>query len=463
MKLRLLLIVLMALLAAPTAGAQDTVRVSLEEFIRSGLENSGELDAERQKVNLAENRIRQTKSKRYLPKFELNTQHGVIPGVKSNREDLDPNEYYLDPNLENDFEDIGLFTRAEVQAVQPVFTWGALSNAVKASKSAAEAAESQLAMKQDETELRLYNLYQSYLLSMEVERLLNEAREQIDRVERQLDKSRQEQGSELDESDLFKFKVFKSEFEIRAAEVRENAAYIQRIWNYVLQADEQTVYMPEEQFLDPVGNPIREIGYYKSEAVNARPEVQALEAGIEAAEYGVQATRAQNYPKLFIGLTGSFAHTPNRPRQSNPFIINNTNYASASIGFGIQQNLDFFSMRYDVNRSRIQRRQAEFSKDAAVDGIILQVNEKYRDASLSKIKIEKTDEALTTTRKWVRQEQLDYDFDMGEPKDLIDAIKKELELKVQYKQQIFNFNRDMAELFRSSALPVTTLQTNYSE
>lgn len=464
MSTKTLLLGAVCLFCVISAGqAQDTVRVSLQEFIAQGVQNSGEIDAERQKVRLAENRIRQTQSKRYVPKFELNTQHGVIPGVKSNRDDLDENEYYLDPNLENDFEDIAVFTRAEVQLIQPLYTWGALKNAVKASKAAANAAESQFNIKKSETELRLYKLYQSYLLSLEVSRLLDEAQQQLDDIGQQIEEKRKEEGSELDESDVFKFEVFKSEFAIRTAEVKENAEYVQNIWNYVMNATGNTVYMPEERFLDPVQNPIKTLDYYRSRAVNQRPEVEALEAGIEAAEYGVNATRAQNYPSLFLGLQGSFAHTPNRPRQSNPFIINNTNYASASIGVGIRQNLDFLSMKYDVQKSKIQREQAEFSKQAAIDGIVLQINEKYKEASVSKIKVEKTDEALVTSKKWLRQEQLDYDFGMNNTKDLIDAIQKELELKVKYKREIFNFNQDMAELFKASDLSVTKLTTNYSE
>lgn len=443
--------------------AQDTVRVSLEEFISRGIKNSGEIDAERQNVRLAENQIRQTQSKRYVPKFELNTQHGVIPGVKSNRDDLDPNEYYLDPNLENDFEDIAIFTRAEVQLLQPLYTWGALKNAVKASKAAANAAESKFQITQNQTELRLYKLYQSYLLSLEISRLLNEAQQQLDDIGEQLEEKKNEEGSELDESDVFKFEVFKSEFAIRTAEVRENAEYVQNVWNYVMGGDQGTVYMPEKRFLDPVQNPIKTLDYYRSRAVNERPEIEALEAGINAAEFGVKATKAKNYPSLFLGLRGSFAYTPNRPRQSNPFIINNTNYASASIGFGIRQNLDIFSMKYDVQERKIQEQQAEFSKEAAVDGIVLQINEKYKNASVSKIKVKRTDEALVTSKQWLRQEQLDYDFGMNNTKDLIDAIQKELELKVQYKREIFNFNKDMAELFNASDLSVTKLYTNYSQ
>src|SRR5699024_16137 len=81
------------------ATAQDTVRVSLEEFIEKGTEYAGQLKYEQQKINLAENKVVQVQSKRYLPKFELSTQHGIVPGVISQRSDLDPDEYYLDPNL----------------------------------------------------------------------------------------------------------------------------------------------------------------------------------------------------------------------------------------------------------------------------------------------------------------------------------------------------------------------------
>lgn len=461
MKNTVLLVWLLLLLLSTAKGQHmDTLQVSLQQFMEEGVENSGQIRYERQKVDLASNRVDQANASRYLPRFQLSTQHGVIPGVKSQREDLDPNEFYLDPNLENDWEDIGLFTRAEVEAIQPIFTWGALKSAVSAAEAGAKAAEEQFRSQKVGIEVRLYELYQSYVLTLEIQRLLDEAQGEIDKIEKQIDEKQEQGESDLDESEVFKFKVFKSEFAIRAAEVEENFRYIKSVWNYVMQADDGTVYEPETRFLDPVNEPIKELDFYRMRAVEMRSEVKAIEAGIEAAEYGLQATKAQNYPVLFLGLTGSYANTPNRPRQSNPFIINNTNYASAAVGFGIRQNLDFLGIKADVEKSRIQYNQAKYLKDAAVDGIVLEINDRYKNASISKIKVDKTDEALVTAKKWLRQEQLDYDFGIGDTKDLIDAMKKELELRVQLKQQIFDFNKDMAELFRASGIEISTLNMN---
>ncbi|MDZ7659809.1 TolC family protein [Fodinibius sp.] len=435
---------------------QDTVKVSLESFIERGIENSGQIEYEQRKVALANNQINQAQAKRYLPQFQLSTQHGIVPGVIS-QTNLPEDEYYLDPELENDWENWAVFTRAEVSAVQPIFAWGALKNAVKAAKSAAVAAQKQFEKEKANLRLRLFELYQSYLLTNEILVLLDEAQNQIDKIERQIEEKQEKGDADFDESDLFKFKVFKSEFDIRAAEVREEAKMTQRIWNYVLNAEENTVYVPDTNFLDPVSEKLREIDYYRSHALANRSEIDAIEAGIDAAEYGMKAQKQKNYPSLFIGLRGSFANTPNRPRQSNPFIINNSNYASGSFGFGIRQNLDFLSIQADIQKGRIQYRQAKYLKDAAVDGIVLEINQAYKKTSLSKVKVDKTDEAHITSKKWLRQEQLDYDFGMGDTKDLVDAMKKELELRVQLKREIFNFNNNIAELYRKSGLRILEL------
>ena len=457
---RLLLLCTLLVLCTSSLSAQDTVKVSLQEFIEIGVDNSGQLDFEKQKVSLAENKISQAQNQRYLPRFELSTQHGLIPGVRSNVEGLDPNEFYLDPDLENDWEDIGIFTRAEVNAIQPIFAWGGLRNLVKAARAGAESAKERFESQKADIEIRLYELYESYLLSIELQRLLDEAQSKIDRIDKQIEERKESGDADLDESDVFKFEIFKSEFAARSAEVNQNLSYIKNIWDYVTQSDSSTVYMPNLQFLDPVSNNIEELSYYKIHALEDRSEINAIEAGIEAAKYGLEARKAQNYPTLFLGLSGSYANTPNRPRQSNPFIINNTNYASAAVGIGIRQNLDFLSMKADVERSNIQYKQAKYLLEAAVDGIVLEINERYKNASLSKIKVERTDEALVTSKKWLRQEQLDYDFGMGDTKDLIDAMQKELELKVQLKRETFEFNKNMAQLFKASGLEITTLKLN---
>ncbi len=444
-----------------SVSAQDTLRVNLSQFIDRGLQASGQVAYERRSVDLANNRVGLAQSQRFLPRVDFSSQHGVIPGVVSkDPRNLPPGQFYLDPNLENDWEDWAIFTRAELNAIQPIYSWGAIRSAIDAARSGARAAEFQFDAVKAEAELQLYELYYSYLLAIEISRILDEGDREMNRLERELYRMRDEGDPDIKESDIFKFEIFKSEFQVQRVEVREGMDFIKRIWNYALQAGPDQFYIPEENFLDPVAYQIHEFEYYLQMAINARPELRGVESGIDALRSGLDAARAQQYPLFFLGITGSYANTPNRPRQTNPFIINNTNYASGGVGFGIRQNLNFSGIRNSVDRAEIEYRRINDLHKAVTDGITLEINEKYREAVIAEMRLRQTEEALVIARNWVRNEQLNYDIGFGDVEDLLDSVQKEFELRIQLKQNIFDLNKKIAELYKSGGIPIQKLSIN---
>ena len=439
--------------------AQDTLSVNLQEFLERGLERSGQVSYEGRAVDLAVNRQKQARSQRFLPRIEISTQHGVTPGVKSPM-GFPEGQFYLDPTLENDWEDWAIFTRAELSVVQPVFSWGAISNAIKAAEAGARASEFQFSAVKAEAEKQLFELYYSYLLAIEIERILEEARSQIRQVERQIEQMQEEGDPTLKEADVFKFEIFKSEFAVQEMEVKQGVRSVESIWNHILGDNSGTVYRPAENFLDPVPFELEPFTYYEQMAIQNRPELRGADEGIEATRRGAEAARAQRYPALFIGLSGSYANTPNRPRQSNPFIINSTNYANAGVGFSFRQNLNFSSMKNNVERADIEHRRVQDLKDALTDGIILELNETYSEAAIAEVRVRQTNEALITARNWVRHEQLNYDIGFGDVEDLLDAVEKELELRLKLKQNTFELNKKVAALNKAAGIPVNQLSTN---
>lgn len=444
------------LFVACPAMAQDTLRVSLSDFIQSGIERSGQVQYDHGSVDLARNRIDQVRANRVLPSFSLNTNHGVIPGVRS-ESGLPRNEWYLDPNLINDWSDWAIFTRAELEAVQPVFAWGAINKAIRAAEYGALAAEQEFLARRSDLELQLFELYQSYLLVLEVERIVEDAEETIEEVERQIERMREENDPMLKERDVFQFEIAKAEFVTQRVQVEQSRATIERIWNYVLGSDGSLVALPTEDFLDPVPFDIQPFDFYQMQAMENRPEMRGVEAGMEAYRHSIDAVRSQGLPMVYVGLTGSFANTPNRPRQSNPFIINTTNYLSGAVGFGVRQSLNFSSIRSRVDRERIEYNRVRDLREALSDGIMIELNETYMEAVIAETRLRQTNQALTTTRNWVRHEQLNYDYGFGEVEDLIDSVKKELELRVERKQNTFDLNKKVAALYKASGIPVIQL------
>jgi len=440
--------------------SQDTLSINLQEFIEKGIAASGQVAYERGATELADNRVEMAKSQRILPSINLNTQHGVVPGVVSQVPGLSEGQYYLDPNLENDWEDWAVFTRAELNAVQPIFSWGAINSAVKAAEEGAKAAEFRFDAVTAEAEFQLFELYYSYLLAIEIQRILDDANSQLEQVDETLQEMQEEGNPDLEEADIFKLDIFKAEFQTQRIEVQQSLDFVKRMWNYALQTSEGVTYIPEEQFLDPLPYEIEEYTFYESNAMQSRSELRGVEAGIEALRNSVEATRAQQYPLLFLGITGSFAHTPNRPRQTNPFIINNSNYASAGVGFGIRQNLNFQSIRNRVEKTEIEYQRVNDLHKAVTDGIVLEVNEAYREAVIADSKRKQTDEALKIARNWVRNEQLNYDLGFGDVENLLEAVQKELELRLNLKQNTFELNKRIAALYKASGVSVSQMTIN---
>lgn len=445
-------ILLFLLLRPVTVFAQDTLRLNIHEFIERGLRESTMLKAQQQSVEIAGTRIQEAKASRILPNASANTAHGLVPGVKGTQGNP-PGSLYLDPTLRNDWEDWAIFTRAEITAIQPIYTWGAISNAIKAAEAGAKAAEATFHGEISQYETTLWELYYAKLLALELSRLVDRANSELRRADRELEKLLEEGDDSIEDKDIYEFNIFRHEFAMMADEVNENLKTVNRIWNLALNNGDDIVFLPEDQFLDVLEVSIADIGYYEQRAIVSRPEMRHISAVVDAAQHGLQVARAQNYPSFFLGLSASVAVTPNRPKQDNPFIQNRTNFSNLVYGFGFRQNLNFGIMRSRQERSRIQFRQASYSKEAVSDALRLDLAERYKNVMVARSRIEHLGKAYDISNEWLRQEQLDYDLGFGDVKNLVDAVKKNLELEVALKQRTHDFNVNIGRLYRAAGIP----------
>lgn len=438
--------------------AQDTLEISLRDFIDLGLSNSGQIKYDKTSVDLAENRVSSAKDQRFLPSLNFRSEHALVPGVSSPG-NFPEEEIYLDPNAKNDWDKVGVFNRLRITGVQPVFTWGSINKAISAAEEAVKATEFEFQAKKEDMEVRLFELYYSYVLALEIERLLKDAEDKINQIENSLDDA-QEEGDDIDETDVYKFKVFKAQFGIQKAEIDESLVFVKQTWEYILRNENGTIYIPSIRYLDPLAVKLSGLDHYQNSAFLNRNELRGISTGKEALMKYIDYQKASNLPGLYLGFTTTFASTPIRPRQPNPFISTPENTFNTAFGITIRQNLNFFQAKTQLDRVKIELRKMDYLSEAAKDGILLEVNQAYQKAAVAEVKVERTDEALLTTKQWLRMEQQDYDFGIGEVKDLIDAMKMELELRLKEKESIFEFNTSMAKLNNAAGIPLELLQNN---
>jgi outer membrane protein len=177
--------------------------------------------------------------------------------------------------------------------------------------------------------------------------------------------------------------------------------------------------------------------------------MKAIMFAERAASYAVSAQKAQRFPALFFGLSGEYVHTP-RPVQSQPLFGSRFDYVNVVYTFGIRQSLNFGVMNAKVAQIEYQQKEAEYSKSAIGQALMIEVANTVKDYTLAKNKKEKLADALQTSKEWLRKEQIDYDLGLGELKNLVEALKTNLELDAEYKQAVFDFTVKGAAVLKAS-------------
>jgi len=453
-----ILIFLVFLGLGSSAIAQDTLRFSLDAFIKRGLTFSDELRARETGVQLSDNSIKEAKLLGFLPRFELTSNHGVIPDVISdsilaNGSRLPRDEYYLDPNLKNDWSKIKFFTQLELRMLQPIYTWGAIRSAVDAAKAGAVATREQLSLDKTKLELRLYELYYARVLSMELNRRLIDAKKDFEDAERRLQEMIDDGDPDLEDSDIYKFRIFKQEFLSRAEEVEQNEIFLQNTWNTILGLSTGDKAIPVDVFLETVDYQVLDLTSYSHSASVQRPEARSIDAAIDAAYAGWKAQKAQYKPAVFLGLGAEYVYSP-RPVERQPLFGNRYNYVNVIYSFGIRQNLNFLSINQKTERSALQLKQAQYSKNAIVNAVMLDASDKHRQLTLAAERVKTTSEARQASKEWLQQEQIDYDLGLGIVKNLVDAVKTNLELEVLYLQRVYEYNLSVGRLKQASGVSI---------
>ena len=449
-----LILAINVLAFGPVAAQQDTLRMSWPEFMDRGLQNAAQLDMQQTEIRMAQNQVDKARNKKWFPQIDLRTNHGLVPGVVS---DSVRSKQYLDPDLGNDWSDWGIFTEIRISALQPIYTWGALDNAISAAEKGVEARRHQYESKEKDWELRLYKLYHSHILASEMRRIVDDAENTIDKAEKKIKEMEESGDSDLDYSEVYKFEIYKTKFNSKATEARENSKFVERAWQQVVHSDTSTRVLPTQKSLQRVRNEIRAISYYQQRAYEQRNDIEALDAAEQASKMGYEAQKAQRWPMVYLGLGGEFVNRP-RPASDQPLFGDRFTYANVIYSFGIRQNLDFSSIKNSVDQSYHQYQKAQYSKDAAMQGIRLQINEQYKKVQTRLSQMENSQKALQKSKEWVRQEELDYDLGIGEMKDLIEAVRTRLETEAEHLENIYKFNVALAELYRKAGISLNKVQ-----
>jgi len=435
--------------APPTAAAIDTTRFDLTGAILQSLETSPEVNIVASDRDRAAARSELARSSRFGTVFNLQTAHAIAPGI-SNPNNTPSEELYLDADVRNDWRDIRPFNQIEVDLLQPIYTGGEVSGNIRAARYGEDVERARVRGEEGQVAFRTAELYYGLLLTNELRRVADEAEDVLRQARREIERLLDEGDPDVDSADEFKLALTEQELKRQRAEVEQQQQTLRSAFARQLGLPGRGTVLPEQEFLQALSFVPREMDDYFAEAMEHRAELSQARAGREARQAQVDVARSAYVPSLFTGIQANYRFAQGRFRQPNPFVSDSFDGRSLRAGLGLQFNLNIFQTRARVEQARADARKVDYQLEAAEQLTLFEVEEAYRRVQSATVALEAEEEALAISRRWLREEQINFDLDFGDTNNLIEAVEASLEQRIRYNEAIRSYNMAILRLHRAS-------------
>lgn len=426
---------------APTAKV-----LTIDECIRGALATAPELGESQADIELAQSKLEEAKGYRF-PQIELRGLFGPVPEARGNQ--------VSSPDGVNDTDSFTWFARADATLVQPLYTFGKISESMKAATHGIEVDRAKKDQRRNEVALQTKEYYYGVLLARELKEVVKEVRENLDKARTKARELLDKASPNVDELDLYKLDAFNGEVGKYLAEADKGETL-------ALSALRTRIGLPPEAPIDiaterlvPDEETVADLSVYIDEARAKRPEFRQLKEGLQAREALVEAARANYYPDIFLAGLLSGAYSPERSRIDNPFIIDEFNHFWSGIALGVKWKLDFGITGSKVAGERAQYNRLLSTKVYAENNIPLQVKKAWLELKESEKSIAANRDAYSHAKKWIVSAMANFDFGVGPAKELFDGLQNYARMRAGYFQSIYNQKMSRANLdYAVGALPL---------
>ncbi len=423
-----------------------TIRLNLARAEQMALSNHPQLA--RAEANLRLARAKQTQAYHggILPTLSLRNIYGVLPRLRGV---LTETGVLVSPDTSTGLGDLRPFTEVELNIVQPLYTFGRVSQLKRAATYGVQAEEAGLSASRAEVREQVRTLYWGVVLGQTLQRIVEDAQTEVSKAEQTLETKLDEGSDEVSQNDLFKLQLFRYEVDKRHREAEEKVQLAQSALRQAVGLAPTSFLLVEDSTLGRLDFTLDSLSTYIMLSLQSRPDLRRLGAGIAAREALTRSSASAYRPQFFIGAQVKLNHAPNRFDPQNPFLNNPTNFFRPGIVLGLNWNLNFVQTKDRVRVARFEEDALAARWPMAEAGVRLEVERAFLSLQRADQDIRESERALRASNNWLRSAAQTFDLGIGDVKDFIDAFRADGTMRAEHAENIARFNTTLAALGRA--------------
>ncbi|PTL36622.1 hypothetical protein CLG94_02775 [Candidatus Methylomirabilis limnetica] len=345
-----------------------------------------------------------------------------------------------DPTVNNVFE------RVEMKLVQPLYTFGKLTGFRSAAEEGVKVEKAKVEEKAADLILRVKELYYSRLMASDMLGLIDEISGDLDKAIVKTTRRLKAEVPGADEIDLYKLKAFRGEVLKNREEAQKGFDLATGALMFYAGLNRTQPFELDAIGLEASPKDVEPVDRGMGMALELRPEMAQVRAGLKATEALVMAEESNLYPQFFAAVNSVYAQAGNRTRQQNPFAFDPLNDRYAVIVLGFKYDLDFGITRGKIRAAQAEHLKVSETKQFAEQGIPLQVRKAHRELAEAQETLKATEDGWRNAKKWLVAAKANYDLGVGESRDLGQAAETYAKLRADNFKAMYNYNLSLANI-----------------
>lgn len=416
------------------SSAQGKLKLTIEQAMEIGLQNSKTLHASSMKVKSSEAKVKEVFASR-LPSIKLSASYRRLSEVDPFSIATPFGTFNISPSILDNYS-------TQVSVFQPLFTGFRLVGSNDAAEQTAKASAEDY--NKDRSDL-VYNVKNSYWNLYKANEIKKVADENVDQIKAHLADARNLLNvGMLTQNDVLKLEVQLSDALYKQVDANNSVKLAMVALNNVMSISLDT----EIEIASASGVRTKifdDLNKLIASAFDNRPEVKAADYRVKASEAGVTIAKSSWYPQ--ISLFGNYYYS--KPNQR---ILPTRNQFDGTWDAGVSLSMniwDWLTTAHQSEQAEATLTQANDMFGALKDNVTLEVTQNYLNVNLAKQKIEISELAVKQAEENLRVTSEKFKSGLALTSDAIDAEVALLVAKWNYTNSVVDYELAKARLEKS--------------
>jgi len=348
----------------------------------------------------------------------------------------------------DDYNGLSDWTHLSIALIKPLYTFGKIERYGEAAQGNIDLKQGELKQTRTDTVYDTKRAYFGYLTARDIRVFLEDMRDRLNSAITSVERNLKEETGESRQSDLYALQTARG----LLAKYTHQARAIEKIsldgLKVLTGAGLQSDLSVADARIEPVDFPQIDLADLQARALQERPEMNQLEAGLRTRRALLAAKKADRMPDVYAGVIGQFNYASQRERLDNPYLSDPFNGGGLTPVVGVKWDSAFGVADARVNQAQAELEALNHKKAFALAGIPFEVGEAYANAQANHDAQRDLAAGAAAARRWMVASLADFSAGLESADKVADAIRNYTLAQTEYLRTVNDYNMNVAQLAR---------------